>query len=168
MVRPLVFHPDPRLRTTSRPVKKIGRSVRRLLDDMVETMYEHKGVGLAANQVGVTKRLIVVDPGDDLRMLVNPEILSAEGEEIAVEGCLSIPEQIGEVPRATHIRVRALTPQGKDVWFDADGYLARIIQHEVDHINGVLFLDRAVKLMDNVHEDEEDAEEDGHEEATQE
>lgn len=159
MIRPLVYHPNDVLRAHAKPIKKISRSVRTLADDMVETMYENKGVGLAANQVGVTKRLIVVDPGDDLRVLVNPEILSASEEQVtASEGCLSIPELLGDVPRAAQIRVRATTLQGNVIWFDAEDYLARIIQHEVDHINGILFLDRAVNIRDNTADEEESSE----------
>ena len=137
------------LRSRSRPVQKINDAIIALLDDMAETMYENNGVGLAAPQVGIAKRLIVLDPGEDqLLKMINPRLLEQEGEETAVEGCLSVPGIYGEVPRASRVLVEALNPGGKKLRLEAEGFLARILQHEMDHLEGVLFLDRAVRLVD--------------------
>lgn len=145
------------LRSRSRPVQKINDAIIALLDDMAETMYENNGVGLAAPQVGIARRLIVLDPGEDqLLKMINPRCLECEGEEIAVEGCLSIPGIYGEVPRASRVLVEALSPDGKELHLEAEGFLARILQHEIDHLEGVLFLDRAVRLVDPDEEKREE------------
>lgn len=137
------------LRSHARPVQKINKTIAALLDDMAETMYESNGVGLAAPQIGIAKRLIVIDPGDDrLIQMINPRCLESEGEEIDVEGCLSIPGIYGEVPRASRVLVEALDPAGNPLRLEADGFLARILQHEIDHLDGILFLDRAIRLID--------------------
>jgi len=145
-VRYIVKHPDPILREVARPVKSITPQVLRLLDDLAETMRHADGVGLAAPQVGISRRIAVVDVGDDLIELINPEILAAEGEEVGVEGCLSIPGVYGEVPRAARIRVRTLTRTGESTILEAEGLKARAIQHEIDHLDGILFIDRALSL----------------------
>ncbi len=145
------------LRSRSRPVQKVNSAIAALLDDMADTMYENNGVGLAAPQVGIARRLIVLDPGDDqLLKMINPRCLEWEGEEIAVEGCLSIPGIYGEVPRASRVLVQALNPDGKELRLEAEGFLARILQHEIDHLEGVLFLDRAVRLVDPDQEKKEE------------
>ncbi|HPU01053.1 MAG TPA: peptide deformylase [Bacillota bacterium] len=137
------------LRSHARPVRKINDVIISLLDDMAETMYENNGVGLAAPQIGIAKRLIVVDPGEKrLIKLINPRLLEWEGEAVDVEGCLSIPGIYGEVPRATRVLVEALDPSGKELRLEAEGFLARILQHEIDHLDGILFLDRAIRLVD--------------------
>ncbi|MGI6614893.1 MAG: peptide deformylase [Dethiobacteria bacterium] len=137
------------LRGKAAPVKKINSAVRALLDDMAETMYEYKGVGLAAPQIGISRQLVVLDPGEDrLMKLVNPRLVEAEGEESDVEGCLSIPGVYGEVPRALRVLVEALDPAGKPLRFEATDYLARILQHEIDHLHGILFIDRAIRLLE--------------------
>lgn len=138
------------LRSRAAPVKEINQAVSALLDDMVETMYAYKGVGLAAPQIGITRQLIVVDPGEErLMKLVNPRIVEQEGEEIAVEGCLSVPGICGEVPRATRVIVEALdATSAKPIRVEASGFLARILQHEIDHLQGILFVDRAVRLLE--------------------
>jgi len=137
------------LRSHARPVLKIDDVIISLLDDMAETMYEKKGVGLAAPQIGIAKRLIVVDPGENrLIKLINPRCLEWEGEAVDVEGCLSIPGIYGEVPRATRVLVEALDTSGKQLRLEAEGFLARILQHEIDHLDGILFLDRAIRLVD--------------------
>ena len=136
--------PDPRLRNKAAPVQVVDDGVRRLIDDMFETMYEAPGVGLAAIQVNVPQRVIVVDVSEDRNeplALVNPEILSAEGVEEMDEGCLSVPGFYEPVQRAERIRVRALDRDGKPFERDADGLLAVCIQHEIDHLDGKLFVD---------------------------
>lgn len=149
-VLPIVLHPDPILRRKARPVQKIGPALRRLLDDMVETMYAAPGVGLAGPQVGVLKRVIVADCGEPhgLLKLINPEILEAEGAEVGTEGCLSIPGYVGEVERAARIKVTALTPEGRRVWIEAEGLWARCLQHEIDHLDGVLYIDKATNVRE--------------------
>lgn len=128
---------------------RLTRRHRRLIEDMKETMYAAPGVGLAANQVGVLERIIVADPGDErCLVLVNPEIVASEGTDVDVEGCLSIPGVTGYVERALRIRVRGLDERGKPLELDAEGFLARIVQHEIDHLDGVLFIDRASRLVE--------------------
>ena len=142
MVRDIVVVDDPRLRTKSPRVPKIDDSIRRLIDDMVDTMRDAPGIGLAAPQVGVMLRVIVCQVEDHLHALVNPEIVRAEGEQVGDEGCLSIPGYIGEVKRFEKVVVKAKNRAGKDVRVRADGLLARCLQHEIDHIDGILFTDR--------------------------
>jgi peptide deformylase len=142
MVRDIVVVDDLRLRTKCPKVPKIDDSIRRLIDDMVDTMRDAPGIGLAAPQVGVLLRVIVCEVEDHLHALVNPEIVRAEGEQVGDEGCLSIPGYIGEVKRHERVVVKAKNRAGKDVRVRADGLLARCLQHEIDHIDGVLFTDR--------------------------
>ncbi len=146
--RVIVKYPDPILREKAMPVKRINDRLLNLLDDMAETMYKAEGVGLAAPQVGVSKRLFVVDVGDEHGLLefINPEIIAREGEQLGPEGCLSIPGISGEVRRAKKVKVRALNREGKPFELEAEDYLARAIQHELDHLNGVLFIDLAEKI----------------------
>jgi methionyl-tRNA formyltransferase len=152
----------PVLRQKAKPVKQINASVKRLLDDMVETLYEAPGIGLAAPQVGVSKRVIVVDCGEGLYEIVNPETLSRDGAEVSFEGCLSIPGWVGEVERAASIRVTGLNRDGRQVWIDGSGLLARVLQHEMDHLDGVLFKDKAISLTEATAEDEEEEDEPEH------
>ncbi len=157
----IVKDPDPILRKKAKPVTKINASIRKLLDDMTETMYAAPGVGLAAPQVGVSKRVIVVDPQDgsgQLYQLINPEIVKAEGWVEGTEGCLSIPGMVGDVWRYEKVQVVALDRTGKKVWIDAEGWLARIFQHEIDHLDGILYTDKCANLRP-VPEGEEEAEE---------
>lgn len=137
------------LRGQARPVKAVNETIMLLLDDMAETMYDAPGVGLAAPQIGILKQLMVADPGDNrLVQLVNPRIVAAEGEIIDVEGCLSLPGVFGEVPRAERVTVTALDRRGREIHLKAEGLLARILQHEIDHLNGILLIDRAIRLVD--------------------
>ena len=137
------------LRSKAVPVKKINRAVTALLEDMAETMYAYKGVGLAAPQIGIARQLVVLDPGEErLIKLINPRLVEMEGKELAVEGCLSIPGVYGEVPRATRVLVEALDTAAKPRRIEATGFFARILQHEIDHLHGILFVDRAVRLLD--------------------
>lgn len=134
---------DPVLRKKAKKVEKIDGAVVSLLKDMADTMYANEGIGLAANQVGVLKRLIVLDDGDGLLMLVNPVIVSCEGTCCKEEGCLSVPEIYGEVERSEKIVVRAYDEKGNRLEIEADDLLARILQHEIDHLDGKLFIDAA-------------------------
>lgn len=144
------------LRRPAKPVKKVNRQIKDILDEMAKTMYESKGVGLAAPQVGISKRIIVLDVGEGLKELVNPEILHREGIQTGLEGCLSVPGLVGEVERAQSVRVSGVDRYGNRVWIDAEGLLSRCLQHEIDHLNGVLFTDIALKVMDaeSVHNSE--------------
>lgn len=142
----VICHPDPVLREKATPVQSVNGNVIRLLANMADTMYAYKGVGLAAPQIGVSKRLVVADIGDGLLELINPEILRATGREWGKEGCLSLPGLWGEVDRATEIVVRCLDKKGMEMRFRATGFLARVLQHEIDHLDGILFIDRAVSV----------------------
>lgn len=141
----LNYKKDGILRKKSRPVDKIGDRTRTLLDDMAETMYDGNGVGLAAPQVGVLRRLIVVDVGTGLYKLINPRIVEASGEQQGPEGCLSVPHIYGDVKRPESVKVRAVDPNGKTVRVEGTGLLARALCHEIDHLDGVLFLDKVVE-----------------------
>lgn len=146
---PILEFPDPRLRTRAEPVAQVDAALRKLIDDMFETMYAAPGIGLAATQVNVHKRLLVIDVSDSRTeplALVNPEILSRDGIEETEEGCLSVPGIYDKVTRAERIRVRALDRDGKQIEFDAEGLLAVCIQHEIDHLDGKLFVDYLSEL----------------------
>jgi peptide deformylase len=151
-IRPIIFLPDKQLRLVSEPVTKVDAGVKALVADMFETMYDAPGVGLAAIQVGVPRRVITIDAtrGDDPKnpiAMINPEIVWESDETIAhEEGCLSIPEYLDMVIRPERVKARFLDLEGKQQEIDADGLLARVIQHEIDHINGVLFIDHLSKL----------------------
>jgi peptide deformylase len=141
---PILEFPDPRLRTRAQPVEQVDAALRKLIDDMFETMYAAPGIGLAATQVNVHKRLLVMDISEQRNQrlaLINPEIVSHSGLEETEEGCLSVPGIYEKVRRAERIRVRALDRDGKQLEFDADGLLAVCIQHEMDHLEGKLFVD---------------------------
>lgn len=139
----------PVLRQKAAPVKKINSAVLRLLDDMRETMLESSGVGLAANQVGVPKRIIIaLDDDETVYELINPVCETATGAELGIEGCLSVPGTFGEVERSGELVVTALDREGKPFRLSAEGLLARILQHEMDHLNGVLFTDKAQRFID--------------------
>ena len=136
--------PDPRLRKKAVPVDVVDDELRALVDDMFETMYAAPGIGLAAIQVNVAKRIIVIDVSenhDQPLCLINPEIIERDGAESCEEGCLSVPGVFETVTRADKIRVRALDRDGADIEFEADGLLAVCIQHEIDHLDGKLFVD---------------------------
>jgi peptide deformylase len=151
-IRPIIFLPDKQLRLVSEPVAKIDKDVKALVADMFETMYDAPGVGLAAIQIGVPKRVITIDAtrGDDPKnpiAMINPKIVWESDETIAhEEGCLSIPEYLDMVIRPERVKARFLDESGKEQEIEADGLLARVIQHEIDHINGVLFIDHLSKL----------------------
>ncbi|MGQ7242171.1 peptide deformylase [Salinicola sp. V024] len=144
-IRTILQYPDPRLRTKAAPVAQVDDSIRALVDDMIETMYDASGIGLAATQIDVHQRVIVMDVSDDRNgplVLINPsyEPLDDEREPLQ-EGCLSIPDYYAEVPRALRVRLNATDRDGNAYELDADGLLAHCIQHECDHLEGVLFVD---------------------------
>jgi peptide deformylase len=154
---PILETPNPVLRKISSPVDKVDDELRKLIADMFETMYDAPGIGLAAIQVGVPKRLLVMDlaepeeeggePVKEPRVFINPEILSHSDEEVPyTEGCLSVPDQYAEVLRPDHIRARWLDEHGKQHEQDLDGLLAICLQHEMDHLEGILFIDHLSKL----------------------
>ena len=138
---------DPVLKEKAKPVAKITKTVRSLLDNMVQTMQEADGVGLAAPQVGVSLRVVVIDVGEGLIELINPVIVASEGCETGTEGCLSIPGMYGEVERFTSVTVQGLDRQGAPITVQGSGLLARALQHEIDHLEGVLFIERAQSVF---------------------
>ena len=146
--RPILIHPDPRLKTVADPVAAVDDDVRRLADDMLQTMYEAPGIGLAAPQVGVLTRMLVMDcvKEEDApprpMVLINPEVTwSSEAKNVYEEGCLSIPDQYAEVERPAEVKVRWMTLDGKEEEEQFDGLWATCVQHEIDHLNGKLFID---------------------------
>lgn len=154
-IRKIVFTPDPVLRRKAHKVTKFDKELQTLIDDMIDTLRDAPGVGLAAPQVGISERIVVIEYGDDedenapkkLFVLINPEILESSEEKVnGVEACLSIPQLAGEVERHHSLVVRAYNRQGKAVKIKVKGWLARIFQHEIDHLDGVLYTDRASKV----------------------
>lgn len=135
---------DPVLAKKAEEVPKITKKISKLIDDMLETMYDANGVGLAAPQVGISQRIAVLDVGEGPVVLVNPVIKNGEGEEIDVEGCLSIPERWVYVKRYESVEVTALNEKGKPIRIEADGLFARALQHELDHLDGILIVDRMI------------------------
>ena len=144
-IRQLRYEGDPILRKKSRIVEKIDDKIKILLDDMVDTMYKEEGVGLAAPQVGILKQVIVIDVGDGPIKLVNPEIIEQEGECIDIEGCLSVPGENGNVNRPKRVKVRYFDFDGNKQTIEGTDLLARALCHEIDHLNGILFIDRVIK-----------------------
>jgi peptide deformylase len=142
---PILRYPDPRLNTVAKPVAEVDARVRQLVDDMLETMYAAEGVGLAATQVDVHERVIVMDTSeahDDPRVLINPEILAASEEMmLGDEGCLSVPQVYDKVPRHARVTVRALGRDGRPFEFEAEGLTAVCVQHEMDHLQGKVFVE---------------------------
>ncbi len=142
---------DEALRKKSRPVETINRNIITLLDDMVDTMKEANGVGLAAPQVGILKRVIVIDIGDEsdgLIELINPEIVVTDGTQNEIEGCLSVPGKMGEVVRPAKVTVKGLNRQGEEIEVTGEGLIARALCHEIDHLNGELFVDKVIRYVD--------------------
>ncbi|WML35143.1 peptide deformylase [Clostridium sp. OS1-26] len=135
---------DEILRKKSRKVEAINDRILTLIKDMEETMYEAQGVGLAAPQVGILKRIIVVDVGEGIIKLINPEIIFKEGSQLDVEGCLSVPGEQGEVERPNKVVVKALDEKGQEIIVEGEGLLARALCHEIDHLDGILFVDKTI------------------------
>jgi peptide deformylase len=142
-VRPIRIAGDPVLREKAKKVRKVDESIQKLIDDMIDTMHNAPGVGLAAPQVGVSLRVVVIEtPDDGLMALVNPEVVKKSGERRLTEGCLSVPGYQAVVPRSKQVTVKALDREGKEVRIKAvDSLLAQALEHEIDHINGVLYID---------------------------
>lgn len=145
-LRVIKKYPEAVLRKHAKEVTRFDAMLSQLIDDMAETMYEAPGVGLAAPQIGISKRVILVDAGKGLITLINPKIQSSEGSLVATEGCLSFPNYYGDVERAAAITVRYQNIKGDREKLEAKGLLARAIQHEIDHLDGVVFIDKAVNL----------------------
>ncbi|MCJ7531684.1 MAG: peptide deformylase [Anaerolineales bacterium] len=160
VIREIITNPNPVLRRKSRPVTEYGEDLQRLIDDMVETMRQEPGIGLAAPQVSVSQRVIVVEYGDEnddvdepappkLYVVINPEITRfSEEREISTEGCLSVPGLLGDVERSLEVTVKGKSRRGQLVKIKAKGWLARIFQHEVNHLDGFLFIDKAIKVWE--------------------
>jgi peptide deformylase len=147
-VHPICYLPDPVLREKAKRVPKIDASIHRLIDDMIESMYAANGVGLAAPQIGVSLRLVVIGlPDEEPFALINPEIVKVSGERMLDEGCLSVPGYRAEVKRHSLVVAKALSPEGKEVRIKArDDLLAQALEHEIDHVNGILYIDHLPSL----------------------
>ena len=146
-IRVIRTEEDPVLRKISKPVKEVTPKIITLIDDMLDTMYEAMGVGLAAPQVGILKRLVVIDMGElsnGVLKLVNPEIIDQEGEQLCEEGCLSFPDRWAQTRRPNRVTVKALDENGNPVTLTGEGDLAKCFCHELDHLDGIVFLDKAV------------------------
>ncbi len=141
---------DSTLRTVCRPVDKITPRIERLLDDMIDTMRAADGVGLAAPQVGVLRRVVVIEtPDEGLFELINPKIIAFSGEQESEEGCLSVPGRWGITKRPMHVTVRAVNRKGETVDYNGSGLLAKAFCHEIDHLDGKLYIDKAIRMIDN-------------------
>jgi len=151
-IKPLIILPDPLLRQVSTAIERVDADLQKLADDMLETMYDAPGIGLAAIQVGIARRLLVIDvskEGEEKQPLViiNPEIIkSSDARSVYEEGCLSIPDYYAEVERPAQVTVKSIDRDGKEQVIEADGLLATCLQHEIDHLNGVLFIDHISRL----------------------
>ena len=155
-ILPILTYPDPLLKKVSEPVEVIDDSIRKLVEDMAETMYEAPGIGLAAPQVGVLKHIITIDLSPqvedaELVALINPKILSGEGQIAWEEGCLSVPEIFVEIPRYEFVHVEGLDPSGDRIEYHADGIFAIALQHEIDHLDGRLIIDRVSPLKRSLY-----------------
>lgn len=149
MLRQILHYPDPQLRRKADRVDKVTDEIRTLIEDMAETMYNAPGIGLAAIQVGERKRIVVIDISeerDQLQVFINPEVVQAEGEQLMEEGCLSVPGIFEPVARAGRVRVRAIDREGRPFEVDATGLLAACLQHEIDHLDGKVFVDYLSRL----------------------
>lgn len=158
-LRNIITDPDSRLRKISRPVKEITPHIVTLLDDMAETMKQAEGVGLAAPQVGVLRRVVVIDVGEGLIELINPEIISQSGEQKGPEACLSVEDRRGLVVRPSKVSVKALDREGNERIIEGEGLLARCLCHEIDHLDGILYIDKMERelALDEEYEENEEA-----------
>ncbi len=145
-LKEVLTFPNPVLRETSETVEAVSGDIKSLIDDMTETMYAFRGVGLAAIQIGVPKRVIVVDVGEGLVALVNPTICKKEGEVQMEEGCLCLPGVLVDVKRSEHVTVKGLDAKGEEVIIEAEGLLARALQHEIEHLDGILIIDKVSRI----------------------
>ncbi|MCF8010806.1 MAG: peptide deformylase [Clostridiales bacterium] len=142
----IVVAEDEILRKKAKQVPSIENNIYKLLDNMKDTMYEYNGVGLAAPQIGISKRVIIVDVGKGLIELINPKVESVQGSDTQTEGCLSVPGVLGDVHRPLEVQVSGLNRKGEEVSYNATGLFARALQHEIDHLNGILFIDKSINL----------------------
>jgi len=157
-VLPILSYPNPQLRQKAKRVRNIDGSIRQLIDDMEKTMRQAQGVGLAAPQVGVPLRVIVIElPGEETIALVNPQIVRRSGERVVAEGCLSIPGYRGEIKRSAKVTAKGLDRYGREVRVKGEGLLAEALEHEIDHLNGVLYIDY-LESMDELYEIEVETE----------
>ena len=154
-IRQIRYSKDPILRKVSREVTEINERIKILLEDMIDTMYKDEGVGLAAPQVGVLRRVVVIDIGEGVIKLINPEIIEKEGENIDVEGCLSVPGRAGTVKRPERVKVKYLNELGEEKIIEGTGLLAKALCHEVDHLNGILFIDKMIEEIVPEEDNEE-------------
>ena len=148
-ILPILCYPDPRLHKVAKPVAQVDERIQTLVKDMLETMYDAQGIGLAATQIDVHERVIVIDVSEERNepmALINPEIIARSGEQVCEEGCLSVPGIYDKVTRAAKVRVRALNPKGETFEFDAEGLLAVCVQHELDHLDGKVFVEYLSQL----------------------
>ena len=143
-IRNIRYDGDEILRKVCKPVKEMNERTLTLIDDMFDTMYESGGVGLAAPQIGVLKRIVVMDTDDNQHVLINPQILEVSGEQTGYEGCLSIPGKSGIVTRPDYVKVKALNERGEEYILEGEGLLARCICHECDHLDGIVFVDKMI------------------------
>lgn len=166
-IREIITIPDPRLKIKAKKITNFDKDLHLLIDDMIETMREAPGVGLAAPQIGISQQLFVAEYGDDedpeiepkLYIFINPEIKkSSEDTEMGLEGCLSVPEFLGDVERHASVTVKAMNKHGRKFKIKASGWLARILQHEIDHLNGIVFPDIAEKLYSPEEKSDEELE----------
>ena len=157
-VRPILSHPNPLLRQTAKRVRKVDQAIQQLIDDMIDTMHEAQGVGLAAPQIGVSLRVIVIHlPDEEVLALVNPEIVRRSGERVVEEGCLCVPGYRGEIKRSEKVTAKGLDRQGREVRLKGEGLLAQALEHETDHLKGTLYIDH-LDSPDKLHKLEEDTE----------
>ncbi len=147
-IRKIVLDGDGTLRKKSRVITEFNEKLWQLLDDMAETMYANDGAGLAAVQVGVLRRAVIVDAGNGLRELINPEIVESSGTQTGPEGCLSFPDQFGDVTRPMHVKVKAFDRNGNEMLLEGEGLEARAFCHEINHLDGILFVDLAEEITD--------------------
>ena len=151
-------YPDPVLRRKAKRVSHVDKSLNRLIDDMIETMYQASGAGLAAPQVGVSLKIAVIGiPEEEVIVLVNPELVKKSGERVVIEGCLSVPGYRGEIKRSEKVTVKALDRNGKAFRIKADDLLAEVLEHEIDHLNGVLYIDHleSTEKLEKIEMDED-------------
>jgi len=156
MVLEIVKYPHPALKAQAKPVEKIDDTVHRLIEDMIETIRQAPGIGLAAPQVGQSKQVMIADissvePDNDLIVLINPQVAEADGEMVDEEGCLSVLDFMSEIKRYARVKVCGLNREGERVEIMGEGLLARVLQHEIDHLNGILILDRVSSLKRNLY-----------------
>lgn len=140
---------DPVLRSKSKEVKKINDNTKELIENMIDSMEAADGMGLAAPQIGILQRVIIVKVEDDLRILINPSVIVKEGESIAEEGCLSVPNKSGLVKRAEKAKIVGLNENGEEVKYELEGLKARVFLHEIDHLDGILYVDKAIEIKDD-------------------